>query len=498
MMSVNIESRSLVVLFLIVTNQPNRFGFRRKVPRAYLTTSYSMTNLIVVFGGGTATNCLVQVFAELSPSISYVLPVLDNGGSTSEIMRVIGGPAVGDVRSRLTRLIPDENKGLKLLLSHRLCNDPLQASIEWNQIIEGTHILWLDVNSSTKEIVRSFLLHVHVELMKRLKLTASGDSGKKFHFELASVGNLLLTGIRLFIGSLDSAVELFAKVTEINKGFRVLPCINTNFSYHIGAILSDGSIIRGQSQISHPSELDSSSRRPKVSGDVYMMNPLFASAEEGEDMCEFLDEESGSVPMYTHPELKKSQLHFRKTEHVMPLVHPIQRIFYISPFGEEICPSAHAKVLASIQESRMLVFSIGSLMTSIVPILILKGVGGLIATNMIPTRPQVLLLNGRNDRETNGMSAIDYVNTISLLANYSRQKSGQPILKDPRSFVTHLLYMHNPEIAVDIASIEAMGIKCLEIKRAESSYPEYDPKDLRVKLKSLGENPENTISHTTS
>lgn len=31
----------------------------------------------------------------------HVLPVTDDGGSTAEIVRVLGGPAVGDIRSRL-------------------------------------------------------------------------------------------------------------------------------------------------------------------------------------------------------------------------------------------------------------------------------------------------------------------------------------------------------------------------------------------------------------
>jgi hypothetical protein len=36
--------------------------------------------------------------------VAHVLPVSDNGGSTAEIVRVLGGPAVGDIRSRCLRL----------------------------------------------------------------------------------------------------------------------------------------------------------------------------------------------------------------------------------------------------------------------------------------------------------------------------------------------------------------------------------------------------------
>lgn len=51
---------------------------------------------IVVFGGGTATNSLVDVLNDLRQSrkcsLSYVIPISDNGGSSSELIRVFGGP----------------------------------------------------------------------------------------------------------------------------------------------------------------------------------------------------------------------------------------------------------------------------------------------------------------------------------------------------------------------------------------------------------------------
>lgn len=51
---------------------------------------------IVVFSGGSAANNLVDVFERVREanraSLSYVIPISDNGGSTSEIIRVFGGP----------------------------------------------------------------------------------------------------------------------------------------------------------------------------------------------------------------------------------------------------------------------------------------------------------------------------------------------------------------------------------------------------------------------
>lgn len=57
----------------------------------------------------------------LTQSVSHVLPVSDDGGSTAEIVRVIGGPAVGDIRSRCLRLADEgDEEVMGLLLSGSL------------------------------------------------------------------------------------------------------------------------------------------------------------------------------------------------------------------------------------------------------------------------------------------------------------------------------------------------------------------------------------------
>jgi hypothetical protein len=51
---------------------------------------------IVVFSGGSAANNLVDVFQSVRRNkrcpLSYVIPISDNGGSSSELIRVFGGP----------------------------------------------------------------------------------------------------------------------------------------------------------------------------------------------------------------------------------------------------------------------------------------------------------------------------------------------------------------------------------------------------------------------
>lgn len=46
---------------------------------------------------------------KLTTAVSHILPVSDDGGSTAEIVRVLGGPAVGDIRSRCLRLADDSD-----------------------------------------------------------------------------------------------------------------------------------------------------------------------------------------------------------------------------------------------------------------------------------------------------------------------------------------------------------------------------------------------------
>lgn len=454
-----------------------------------------MSNSVVVFSGGTATNDIVHVFNSLSADVTYVLPILDNGGSTSEIIRVIGGPAIGDIRSRLTRLIPPENEPLNKLLSFRLEAHPVEAKNQWNEIVDGTHHLWKDIDSATKEILRAFLIHLHVELLKRSKLTVTSNTNKKFRYELANVGNLFLTGIRLFIGSLDSAIELFKKLTGIDNSIQVMPCISTNFSYHIGALLINGLIITGQSQISHPSPDEVypppiNKTRPPTP--THENNEFFShvdtsiEAQSEGSVLSSDDEELGNIPQYTHPELKKSQLHFQKTEGIEPLLSPIERIFYISPHGQEICPVALTRVINSISNAKTLVYSIGSLMTSIVPILVLKGIGKAIAYDFRPDKKRILLLNGCEDRETYGMSAVEYIETIIKLAHYSLDKSHQEHqhLKWC-NFVTHLVFMENPRIAVDEEFLEKKNIQCIKIRRESADQDRYDPEHLQQMLNEI-------------
>src|SRR5579871_852765 len=159
---------------------------------------------IVVFSGGSAANNLVDVFKSVTENnqcpLSYVIPISDNGGSSSELIRVFGGPGIGDVRSRLVRLIPSneqdpENTAIKMFFNYRLPMDSDAARHEWLDIVEARHHLWNHISSEKKELIRSFLNWLNLDIVKRARPSST------FNFSHASIGNMFLTGARVFTGS---------------------------------------------------------------------------------------------------------------------------------------------------------------------------------------------------------------------------------------------------------------------------------------------------------
>jgi hypothetical protein len=61
-------------------------------PAADTLTSYSKSSpRFLVISGGTGGNSICSAFGDAC----YVLPVSDDGGSSSEIIRVLGGPSIG-------------------------------------------------------------------------------------------------------------------------------------------------------------------------------------------------------------------------------------------------------------------------------------------------------------------------------------------------------------------------------------------------------------------
>lgn len=407
---------------------------------------------IVVFSGGSAANSLVDVFKSVTESnqcrLSYVIPISDNGGSSSELIRVFGGPGIGDVRSRLVRLIPvngedPEKIAIRTFFNYRLPTDSDAARHEWLDIVEARHPLWNDISSEKKELIRSFLNWLNLDIVKRARPSST------FNFSHASIGNMFLTGARVFTGSFESAIYLLSSICRLPDNVSVLPAINTNFTHHISAGLADGITIVGQNAISHPSV---PTRLPGA---------VSSPGREIEDH-DFIEDANlpGSLPT-----LRKQYISFSKAADE-DLPARIERIWYINPYGQEIRLNANAKVVEALDSAQSIIFSIGSLYTSIIPSLILRGVGEAIASSSI--RHKILILNSTNDRETGPSShpftAIDFIAAIAKACSESRGFQGSVSRHEYKAYITHLIHLAGPNTPkVDKEELASLGIESIRL-----------------------------------
>ncbi|XP_027932261.1 uncharacterized protein YNL011C isoform X2 [Vigna unguiculata] len=357
---------------------------------------------LLVFSGGTAFNGVIEELKNFTDRVAHVLPVSDDGGSTAEIVRVLGGPAVGDIRSRCLRLSDQstvEALAVRNLLGHRLPLDPLQAKSEWYSIVEGDHVLWKDVSKPYRETIRAFLVYFQNQILRRAE--------ESFCFSNGSIGNFFFAGARIFFQSLDAAIFLFSRVSDIPPESLVLPVISTNDRLTLGCEL---------------------------------MELLYG------DKMKFL----------IQPE---EQLSLLRSFSTPALPSRIKRVFYMSSEGKnllhEVFPSVNAAVLEWLNNVNCIVYGMGSLFTSICPSLVLLGIGEIISSRSCL---KVLMLNGTWDRETNGFSASCFVTAITDALNRTYGEPSNRLQNLPNHYINTLLVPRNGEIPVDIDSLAAQGI----------------------------------------
>ncbi|KFK36315.1 hypothetical protein AALP_AA4G106400 [Arabis alpina] len=365
---------------------------------------------LLVFSGGTGFNGVVEELKKLTTRVAHVLPVSDDGGSTAEIVRVLGGPAVGDIRSRCLRLSDEstsEALAVRRLLGHRLPLDAFKAKKDWYDIVEGNHSLWDGVSRPYRETIRAFLIYFQNEILRRPNET--------FCFSNGSIGNFFFAGARIFFQSLDAAIFLFSRVSEIPCNSLVLPVISTNDRLTLGCELQDGTIIRGQNEISHP-----------TSGTMQTVDKRHCSTSA--------------------------------------LPSKIKRVFYMSSEGNnllhEVFPPVNPTVLEQLRSVDCIVYSMGSLFTSICPSLVLLGVGEIISSRSCR---KVLLLNGTQDRETNGFTASCFVIAIADALNRTHGDPNIRLKNPPGYYINTLLVPKDGGITVDLKQLSEQGINDVRV-----------------------------------
>ncbi|QIW94952.1 hypothetical protein AMS68_000470 [Peltaster fructicola] len=440
-------------------------------------------NNIVVFSGGSAANSLVDVFNNVREAndkpLKYVIPISDNGGSSSEIIRVFGGPGIGDVRSRLVRLIPEdgpEMAAIKRFFNHRLPKQYDAARIEWLDIVEARHSLWTDISTPKQELIRSFLNVFNLEVVKRLRPTS------RFDFSGASTGNLFLTAARLFTGSFEAGIHLLSSICSVPSYVSVIPALSSNFANHIAAGLADGTIITGQNDISHPS-------KPVAS--VPLPTPSLTGSHSPSWLSKLAIEDQDHVEDANLPgsllNLRKPAIVFSKDEEE-DLPARIERIWYINPYGQEIRPPANPRVVSALNDAQHIIYCIGSLFTSIVPSLVLRGVGAVVASPLV--RSKILILNGTLDRETGPSSepftALDFVAAIAD-ACCNSQGLPQPGPDSYWQYVTHVIHLDGASTPkVDKDAFVSCGIETIRLYgRSNGKGGRYDARALEQALEAV-------------
>ncbi|VVA90976.1 unnamed protein product [Arabis nemorensis] len=417
---VHYKTPSPLSLHSLFSTKPNHFN--SSFSSSLMAVSESRSTLeppsLLVFSGGTGFNGVVEELKKLTTRVAHVLPVSDDGGSTAEIVRVLGGPAVGDIRSRCLRLSDEstsEALAVRRLLGHRLPLDTSKAKQDWYDIVEGNHSLWDGVSRPYRETIRAFLVYFQNEILRR--------PNEIFCFSNGSIGNFFFAGARIFFQSLDAAIFLFSRVSEIPCDSLVLPVISTNDRLTLGCELQDGTIIRGQNEISHPNN-----------GTMQTVDKRHCSTST--------------------------------------LPSKLKRVFYMSSEGNnllhEVFPPVNPTVLEQLRSVDCIVYAMGSLFTSICPSLVLLGVGEIISSRSCR---KVLLLNGTQDRETSGFTASCFVIAIADALNRTHGDANIRLKNPPGYYINTLLVPKDGGITVDLKQLSEQGINDVRVVESVS-----DPK----------------------
>jgi hypothetical protein len=290
---------------------------------------------------------------------------------------------------------------------------------------------------------------------------------------------------RLFTGSFESAIYLLSSICAVPGNVSVIPSLNSNFAHHVAAGLEDGSVITGQNNISHPS-------KPTAAVPMSPTTETPTAHSEGRRQKTETEEqdmvEDANLPG-SLPTLRKPAIAFSKDDEE-ELPARISRLWYINPYGQEIRIPANPRVISALQGAGCIIYSIGSLFTSLIPSLVLRDVGDAIASPSI--RCKILILNGTLDRETgpssNPFTGLDFVATICNACADSRG-----LLKpDPmlyHQYVTHVIYIEGPTCPkVDREAFQRIGVETMRLygRKGESGKGgRYDMKALEQALEAI-------------
>ena len=262
----------------------------------------------------------------------------------------------------------------------------------------------------------------------------------------------------------------------IPSGSRVLPAVISEDRILLGAELKDGTRIRGQYDISHPQPKQQQRRHKQVKKGF------------GDSISSLHSSPISRITYLLHDPAWRKLSRNQSTDIVQQQWSD----------RNVISPEPNPLLLDAISNGNLIVYGCGSLFTSVLPSLILEGVGSAISSRRVP---KVLLLNGWHDQETsfaahnddgelvvNQMDATSIVQAVvDALNQYENREEDHPIT----DYVTHLCYPHGTEISIDEQLLADDGLRLKEIESipanscsegsrsgGQSHHPVFDPRAL--------------------
>ncbi len=147
---------------------------------------------IVVLGGGTGSFALIQGIKQLTPYLTAIVSMSDDGGSSGILRDELGVLPPGDIRQCLVALsdLPE----VRDLFSYRFDKGRLQGQSLGNIILSGLELQYGNLEEAIR--VASELLHVRgsvVPVTLQKHTLVAQDGGKKYEGEHIIDGALPLT-----------------------------------------------------------------------------------------------------------------------------------------------------------------------------------------------------------------------------------------------------------------------------------------------------------------
>jgi CofD-related protein of GAK system len=191
---------------------------------------------ILFLSGGSALRPLCRVLKQYTHNSEHLITAFDSGGSSAQLRRAFGMPAIGDLRNRIVALADESVRGnpqIYRLFTHRLASSAPAADLarELEQLVSGQATLVAAIPEPMRRIVQTHL-RLFAEHMPA-----------DFDLRGANLGNLLLAGGYLSHSrDLESVLFLFSKLLEVRGLVR---CI-VDDDLHLCAELADGTRVVGQ------------------------------------------------------------------------------------------------------------------------------------------------------------------------------------------------------------------------------------------------------------